>query len=605
LVISNSSSKFKLAFALFTALILTLLSSPDRKRISIGQASSQGQSRLVLAFYYSWYDPGSFGPGRTRFQPAAPYFSTDPAVIQRHVGEAKSAGIDGFVQSWLGPSQNQTESNFQTLLNIASAGGFKAAVDFESGSPFFATHQDRISALSTLLNTHANHPAYLRVDGKPVVFFWANWLFSVSEWAEIRNQVDPNHNSIWIAEGGNTEYLSVFDGLHLYNIAWSANPAGTAATWAANTRSAAATYGAFKYWVATAMPGFDDSLLGRGNSTVVRDRAGGTFYQNSFSGAASSAPDMLIITSFNEWAEGSNIEPSVEFGGFYLDLTSQLSSGFKSGNIAPPPAIPTPTEGPSPTPLPTATIGPSPTATISPTPTDPPLPTSSPTPVASPTAGVNGQIQYVVEPGDSLSAISARFSVQIDELYELNQLTPESIITVGQTLILGVANSITEQPTSAEFPGTNLRADGSIIYIIQEADTLIGIADKFGLTLEELYELNDDLDQTSILLLGKQIIVGKRTEPLDVGGSTDLASPVAAHVDTPSPTETREATPTASATAIVPTSEPVQVAALTSVDPTESASDSNQLNKVLPLFIGAVLLLATTGGLFLYLGRDQ
>ncbi len=560
---------------------------------------------MVLAFYYSWYDPGSFGPGRTRFQPNDPYFSKDPAIIQRHVGEAKSAGIDGFVQSWLGPSQNQTESNFQTLLNIASAGGFKAAVDFESGSPFFATHQDRIAALVTLLNTHANHPAYLRVDGKPVVFFWANWLFSVSEWAEIRNQVDPNHNSIWIAEGGNIEYLSVFDGLHLYNIAWSANPAGTAATWAANTRSAASTYGAFKYWVATAMPGFDDSLLGRGSGTVVRDRAGGTFYQSSFSGATASAPDMLVITSFNEWAEGSNIEPSVEFGRFYLDLTSQLSSGFKSGNVAAPPALPAPTDGPSPTPLPTVTFGPSPTATLSPTPTDTPLPTSSPTPVASPTAGANGQILYVVQPGDSLSAISARFSVPISELYELNQLTPESIITVGQTLTLGHAVATSEKPQSVDFPETNLRDDGSIIYVIKEADTLIGIGATYGLTLDELYELNDGLDQDSILFPGTQVIVGKRTEPLSVGGSTDLASPIAAQVDTPNPTETQAVTPTASATAIVPTSDPQPVSALTNANPLETPGESSQLSNVLPIFVGAVLLLAATGGLFLYIGRGR
>jgi len=565
-------------------------------------ADAQGQTRLVLAFYYAWYEPGSFGPGRTPFQPPQPYRSADSGTIQRHVNQAKAAGIDAFVQSWYGPSANQTESNFQNLLNIASNSGFKAAVDFESGSPFFSGNGDRIQALNALLSTHVNHGAYLRVDGKPVIFFWANWLLSVGEWASIRDQVDPNHNAIWIAEGGSPEYLSVFDGLHLYNIAWSNSPAGTAASWAANTRAASATYGSYKYWVATAMPGFNDSLLGRGEATIVRNRAGGSYYQSSFSGAAASSPDMLIINSFNEWAEGSHIEPSIEFGNTYLDLTAQFSSGFKSGNIAAPAPIVQATSPPAPTLEPsfTPTFGPSPTPTVAPSPSNTPSPTSSPTPIASPTPRDDGAIVYEVIAGDSLFGIASQFGVTVEEILALNERTTEDVLRIGDLLIIGYAEQA-EGLSFPEFPGAVIRNDSAAVYTVKEGDTPIGIAVAYDLQLVELYEMNAGFNEESVLQIGQQLIVGFRPIPQEVGGSSELPSP--AVTPSQSPSDTPVPSPTSTLIPVTETAEPTETGENQAADRPVIADSSNQSLGILPAVLSAAIILGLIGGILLYLSR--
>lgn len=305
--------------------------------LSASTATAQG-SPPVLAFYYAWFDQNTWGSGQSVDLPAEPYNSADRAVIERHVAQAQAAGIDALVQAWYGPQveNNQTETNFRTLLEVAQVRGFKAAVDFETTSPFFGDSGAVINGLATLLTTHVQHPAYLRYQAKPVIFFWRQQRFPVDEWLNIRTQVDPNRNTFWIAEGVDIAYQAVFDGHHLYSIAWADSPAGQLTGWSDRVRAYEAENQVERLWVATAMPGYNDTYLPRSNAFAI-PRRNGDYYRETWQGAVASQPDMIIITSFNEWPEGTQIEPGAGYGNFYLDLTRELVASWR-GQAVPPPA---------------------------------------------------------------------------------------------------------------------------------------------------------------------------------------------------------------------------------------------------------------------------
>jgi hypothetical protein len=297
-------------------------------------AAPAGQSvsdPLVLAFYYTWFDQSTWTYDKLSDLPAQPYTSSDRGVMGRHIDQAKAAGIDAFLVAWYGPGGgNQTEPNLTALLEEAAVRGFRIGVLFETNSPFLGGVGDVSAALQHLHNVHAAHPAYLRVDGRPVVFFWRPSLYGVDSWRSLRNQSDPGHGAIWISEGVDTSYLAVFDGHHLYTNTWNP-PADLNATnqkFASRVASARQSSGVFKFWVATVMPGYNDVRIRGG---FARDRQGGAYYAQSWQAAIASNPNWIVINSFNEWPEGSYIEPSAAFGDQYLAATASYSQQFKSG----------------------------------------------------------------------------------------------------------------------------------------------------------------------------------------------------------------------------------------------------------------------------------
>jgi len=276
----------------------------------------------VLAYYYAWYDEGSFN--QTLFQPPQPYNSDDVGVMQRHVDQAKRAGVDGFIVDWYG-NGDRTDTNLAHLLDVADRSGFSATIHFET--PRFWGVDDVVSQLRAFYESRANHPAMVRYQGRPVIFFWRAGTFDNATWANIRAQVDPEHRAVWMADGDNFNILGgdAWDGISPYAIAWSADPAGQMVRWANVARNVAPD----KLWNPVVSPGCNDSAAR--SPTCIRDRGDGSYYQASWDGALASSPSWAVVVStFNEWMESTQIEPSVQWGDQYLQMTRQNSDLFKA-----------------------------------------------------------------------------------------------------------------------------------------------------------------------------------------------------------------------------------------------------------------------------------
>jgi hypothetical protein len=59
--------------------------------------SATGTHVPVLAYYYIWFDTGSWDRAKIDYPSVGRYSSDDPTVIHGQIRSAKAAGIDGFI----------------------------------------------------------------------------------------------------------------------------------------------------------------------------------------------------------------------------------------------------------------------------------------------------------------------------------------------------------------------------------------------------------------------------------------------------------------------------------------------------------------------------
>ena len=136
---------------------------------------------------------------------------------------------------------------------------------------------------------------------------------------------------VLVADSQDRAFVSIFDGASTYNITGQTHhkspPEIRAWALAAYPKMIAAA-GSGKISAVTIIPGYDDRKLWRLPPRPVTDRWGGETYRALWQEAIAAAPDYILITSWNEWHEGSELEVSVEYGSRILDTTAPLSREF-------------------------------------------------------------------------------------------------------------------------------------------------------------------------------------------------------------------------------------------------------------------------------------
>jgi LysM repeat protein len=124
-----------------------------------------------------------------------------------------------------------------------------------------------------------------------------------------------------------------------------------------------------------------------------------------------------------------------------------------------------------------------------------------------------GGSTYVVQPGDTLAAISARYGMTLAQLAAANGLSWNSWVYVGQRLVIP---GVTEAPT-APVGGT---------YVVQPGDTLVSIAARHGTTVAALMAANG-LANANFIYVGQRLVIPGGTGAPGQPAPTPVPAPTA------------------------------------------------------------------------------
>ena len=129
------------------------------------------------------------------------------------------------------------------------------------------------------------------------------------------------------------------------------------------------------------------------------------------------------------------------------------------------------------------------------------------------TRGNAGEVQqtHVVKSGENLTAIAQKYHLQLNYLAELNGLSRTSTVRIGQKLkIVGNLPEAEKEVVTAVVKSTApvSTSRNTESYVVKSGESLNSIANRVGMSVTELAELND-LSARAGLRVGQKIALPK------------------------------------------------------------------------------------------------
>jgi hypothetical protein len=265
------------------------------------EPAAPGASPRVGIFYYPWFatpradghyahwqQGGSSPPANvaSSFYPSrGPYSSADIVVVEAQMREIAAAGIGTVITSWWGRGSLE-DRRLPLLLAAADRHGLAVAAHLEpyEGRTVASTGEDI---------------GYLQALGVQDFYVWASTALPDAEWAALNARVAgartfANTNLAGRAAAGG------FDGIYTYDVLLFEGRLFP--------RLCAQARKLGLLCAPSVGPGYDARRATPDRR--VRSRRNGGTYDAMWRGAVQARADLVTITSYNEWHEGTQIEPA-------------------------------------------------------------------------------------------------------------------------------------------------------------------------------------------------------------------------------------------------------------------------------------------------------